>query len=373
MNLPSFKLERFFAQHEFTAEHLLCVSDCESLSISELLRFEPGANERFMNLGLGYTESPGCPKLRTAIAGLYEEVSPENILVFSGAEEAIYLYMKGFLGPGDHAIVHAPCYQSLSTLAQQNAGKIDHWHADPDNGWQLDLDDLERLIRPETRLIVVNTPHNPTGWLMSADDWRQLHQIAAARNIMVFCDEVYRESEYDVENRLTAGCDMGPHSLSLGVMSKTYGLAGLRIGWIASLNPDVIERLALLKDYTTLCNSAPSEFLAELALRHRQRLVDRNLGLIKENLILLEDFFSHFHQTFEWDRPRAGCIAFPKLLNQDSAEFCDRVLHETGVLLAPASMFDVNSNHFRIGFGRADMKCGLEKLTQHIKKASSGR
>ncbi len=367
MNLPDFQLERFFARHEFTAKYLLCSSDCESISIADLLAMEDGAADRFHKLGLGYTESLGAPSLRAAISDIYQHAGADDVLVFGGAQEAIFLFSYGCLCQDDHVIVHSPCYQSLFEVANRVAGKVDLWRADPKRDWKLDLKQLECLIRPDTRAIIINTPHNPTGYLMSHADWMSLHSFAADRGIIVFCDEVYRECEYESQNRLPAGCDMAESAVSLGVMSKTYGLAGLRIGWVATRNQEVLSRLKSMKDYTTICNSAPSEFLAELGLRHRQQLVDRNLQIIEKNLGLLDHFFDEFNDLFRWKRPLAGSIAFPELIQQDVASFCESVLEGCGVLLAPAAMFDVPGNHFRLGFGRADLQLGLEALADFLR------
>jgi len=249
VKLPEFKLERFFAEHEFSAKYLMCSSDCESMSIAELLNLEPGSEEKFLNHQLCYTESPGSPTLRAEIANLYDHITADDVVVFAGAQEGILLFLQGMLNQEDHAIVNWPCYQSLFEVTDASCGQVDRWTLDSGNAWRLDLDKLESMIRPNTKAIVINTPHNPTGYLMSRGDWASLHLLAAERGIFVFCDEVYRESEYEEADRLAAGCDMGSHGISLGVMSKTYGLAGLRIGWIASQNRDVIDTLRGMKDY----------------------------------------------------------------------------------------------------------------------------
>jgi aspartate/methionine/tyrosine aminotransferase len=211
MNLQSFKLERYFARYEFNAEFLLCSSDCEAMTIAELLDLEPGAAGKFQQTWLGYTESQGHPALRKEIAGIYESIQPEEILVHTGAEEAIFLFMLAALHENDHVIVHAPHYQSLSEIARGMGCIVSLWQAREENGWALDLDELRRLLRLSTKAIIINTPHNPTGHLMSKSDFEALHQIAAEHNLLVFCDEVYRESEYDPGQRLSAGCDMGEH------------------------------------------------------------------------------------------------------------------------------------------------------------------
>jgi aspartate/methionine/tyrosine aminotransferase len=183
----------------------------------------------------------------------------------------------------------------------------------------------------------------------------------------LFCDEVYRESEFDVTDRLPAACDMSDNAISLGVTSKTYGLAGLRIGWIATRNKDVYRSMALLKDYTTICNSAPSEFLAEVALRNRQKLIDRNLSIIKHNLTIVDELFTRYSSLFSWIRPRAGSMGFPKLLKGDVEDFCDDLVRKVGVLLLPGTMYDDSGNHFRLGLGRKNLPQAVLKLEEYLK------
>lgn len=366
MKINPFKLERYFARYEFNTEFLLCSSDCESMSIQELLDLEDGAAKNFQELWLGYTESQGSPTLRQEISTIYDSISPEQILVHSGAEEAVFTFMQAALEPGDHLIVHWPCYQSLFEIAASIGCQISRWESRAENNWKLDPAELEDLIQPNTKVIVLNNPHNPTGYLMSMETFQETWQLAQSRDILLFSDEVYRESEYDPSDRLPAACDLGPNGISLGVMSKSYGLAGLRIGWIATQNRDLYQKIARLKDYTTICNSAPSEFLAELALRHRQMLVTRNLGIISHNLALLDDFFYRHKSRFQWYAPDAGPIAFPRLLGANIDDFCDQLVKVAGVLLLPGSMYDHPQNHFRIGFGRKNLPQALERLEDYL-------
>jgi len=366
MQLSPFKLERFFAKYEFNTEYLLCSSDCESISIADLLTFEDGAADKFQNVWLGYTESLGSPTLRKEIAGMYSTTQPEDILVFTGANEAIYLFMMAALKKNDHVIVHTPHYQALSEVAKSIGCEICPWQARENNGWALDLDELKSLIQLNTKAIIVNLPHNPTGYLMSRADFDSLNRLAQEKNILLFSDEVYRESEYDIKDRLPAAVDYGPHAVSLGVTSKTYGLAGLRIGWLATKNRDLYNKIASLKNYTTLCNSAPSEFLAELAIRNRTKLVERNLQIIKNNLIIIDDFFTRHASLFTWSRPKAGSMGFPKLLQGNVETFCDDLVKKAGVLLLPASMYDDASNHFRLGLGRKNLPQAVERLEDYL-------
>jgi aspartate/methionine/tyrosine aminotransferase len=295
-------------------------------------------------------------------------MEPEDILVHTGAQEAIFLFMHAMLKENDHIFVHTPSYQSLSEVARGIGCQVSPWMAREENGWALDLDELRHLMRPSTKAIVVNTPHNPTGYLMSRADYDQLHKFAQERNVLLFSDEVYRESEYDPATRLPAGCDYGEHAISLGVTSKTYGLAGLRIGWVATKNRKILEAMAGLKDYTTICNSAPSEFLAEVGMRNREKLAERNLGIIKSNLAVIDDLFSRHADLFSWVRPQAGSMGFPRLLKGDVEEFCDDLVHEAGVLLLPGSMYDDSRNHFRLGLGRKNLPQAVDKLEEMLLK-----
>ena len=366
MLLPPFKLERYFARYEFNTEFLLCSSDCEAMSIADLLALEEDAAEKFQNIWLGYTESQGSPSLRGEIAKLYSTVQPEDVLVFSGANEAIYLFMLAALKKNDHVIVHTPHYQSLSEVARSIGCETCAWQAREKDGWALDLDELKSQVQLNTKAIIVNTPHNPTGYLMSRADFDALNRFAQENNLLLFSDEVYRESEYDPTERLPAAVDYGPHAISLGVTSKTYGLAGLRIGWVATKNRDLYNKMASLKDYTTICNSAPSEFLAEVALRNRQSLIDRNLGIIKHNLSVVDELFARHPSLFTWTRPKAGSMGFPKLLQGNVEAFCDDLVKKAGVLLLPGSVYDDSHNHFRLGLGRRNLPQAVERLEGYL-------
>ena len=368
MNLPPFKLERYLAKYEFSTEFLLCTSDCEAMSIADLLAFEPDAAQNFQLVWLGYTESQGSPTLRREISKLYETIPPENILVHTGAEEAIYLFMFAAFKKGDHVIVHSPGYQSLAEMARAVGCDVSPWRAREENDWALDLDELRHLRRTNTKAIIINTPHNPTGYLMSRADYIAVHKFAQEKNLLLFSDEVYRESEYHPTTRLPAACDLGEHAVSLGVTSKTYGLAGLRIGWIATKNKKIYDAIASLKDYTTICNSAPSEFLAEVAMRNRQKLAQRNLDIIKQNLTVIDDLFTRRADLFSWVRPKAGSIGFPRLLNGDIEDFCDDLVRKAGVLLLPGSIFDYSRNHFRLGLGRKNLPQAVERLEDYVSK-----
>lgn len=373
MKLDRFRLERYFARHEFSAPYLLCASDCESVELRELLAFEPGAHERLLSLRLGYTESLGNPELRQTIASLYDHITAEQVLVHTGAEEAIFNFMNVALKPGDHVVVHAPYYQSLGEVARGVGAEVTEWRGDPKQAWELDLEVLKNVLTGRTKVVVVNFPHNPTGFLPRSGFVRELSALSEKHGFVIFSDEVYRGLELNRSERLPAFTDLNDRAVSLGVMSKTYGLPGLRIGWIATRNHLLFRELAAFKDYTTICNGAPSEFLAALALRNAEAIVERNLEIIRRNLDLLDSFFESHSEWFAWNRPRAGSIAFPMLLNQPVDAFCADLVGKTGVLLLPGTLYGSGYNAFRIGFGRKNLPDCLDRLEAYIRNSGKSR
>lgn len=370
MKLQEFKLERFFSRHEFSSPYLLCSSDCESYTVEEIVNMHGNAGlTSLLQMSLGYTEGPGSPELRKQISCLYERPKERDILVTSGAEEAIFLFMNAVLEPGDHVIVQYPCYQSLYELGRSIGCQMSKWVMQESNAWALDLDDLRKSLQKNTRAVIVNLPHNPTGYLMPRDQWLALVMMLQERDILLFSDEVYRWLEYDEADRLPAACDVYDNAVSLGVMSKSFGLAGLRIGWIATLNQGIYQQLAAFKDYTSICNSAPSEFLSTIALQHRKLIVDRNRQIIAENLQIADDFFLRHPDHFTWVKPRAGPVAFPRMTEAREADsFCSHLLAVQGLLLLPGSCYDY-PQHFRMGLGRKNLPACIEKLEHYVRES----
>jgi aspartate/methionine/tyrosine aminotransferase len=224
----------------------------------------------------------------------------------------------------------------------------------------------ERLIasiRADTRLVVVNAPHNPTGMLPTHEQWTRLTGELAERGIHLLSDEVYRFLEFDPNDRLTAGADALERGISLGVMSKSFAMAGLRIGWLATRDRELLARCAAFKDYTTICSSAPAEILALIGLRARDTVLARSRTIIDANLGLLDEFFARRSDRFRWVRPRGGSIGFPRLLDDESIDdVAARLVEAEGVLLLPGSQFGHRGNNFRIGFGRGDLPEALARL-----------
>ncbi len=368
MKIPPFELERYFARYEFSARYLLSSSDCDGISQSELVANAiPETRELWDQLTLGYTESLGHPKLRQEIAHLYHGIRPEDCLVVV-PEEGILIAMNCILQPGDHIICTFPGYQSLYQIAESLGCEITCWEPEEENGWYFNPDFLEMNIRPNTRLVVVNFPHNPTGHLPSRADYNRIITIARQRDLYLFSDEMYRFLEYDPRDRLPSACEEYEKAISLFGMSKTFGLAGLRLGWLITRDTELFQRLAEFKDYTTICSSAPSEILAIMGLQARQTLIGRHLVRIQRNLGLLDEFFNEFKEDFEWIKPRAGTIGFPRIrLEISSAGFCRRVVQDANIMLLPSTVYGYGDRHFRLGFGRENFPEGLEKLQGYLR------
>jgi len=367
MKIEDFKLERFFSVHEFSAEHMICGSDCESMTVDGLISLDPSYEMNLKDLWLGYTESKGHPELREEISNLYEDIGPEDILVFSGAEEGIFVFMNSVLSRGDHVITQFPAYQSLYGIARSIGASMTKWEMKEGTSWDLDLDDLERSIREKTKLIVVNSPHNPTGHILPKEAQRALSDIADDRGILVFSDEVYRFLDNMGDSWMSSMADSSENCFSLGVMSKSYGLAGLRIGWIASKNAEAMERMARFKDYTSICNSAPSELFSIMALRNAKKILDRNRAIIKDNLSLFEGLIKKHDDILDWARPDGGSTGFPRLRGNSSSEaFAKNLLESKGVLVLPSKYMDYDDLHFRVGLGRMNFSKGLELLDLYM-------
>jgi aspartate/methionine/tyrosine aminotransferase len=367
MRIPEFALERFFARWEFAVRHLLCASDVEGWPMSELLALaDDETAAMWADLRLGYTESTGHPLLRAEIAALYETVAADDVLVFAGAEEAIFCLSNVLLGPGDHGVVVWPGYQSLYEVGRSAGAEVDLHELHEADDWALDVDRLLASLRTTTRLVVVNAPHNPTGMLPSAEEWSRLSRELADRRIHLLADEVYRFLEVNELDRLPAGADTADRGISLGVMSKSFAMAGLRIGWLATRDRELLARCAAFKDYTTICSSAPSEILALIGLRARDRVLERSRRIVAANLPRLDRLFAEHADRLAWVRPRGGSIGFPRLLGDEPIDaFAARLVEHEGVLLLPGSAFGHEGNHFRIGFGRTDLPeavAGLERF-----------
>lgn len=365
-----FKLEEYLARYEFSAKYLLCCSDAASFAMSEIIGMASSQQmDLWQNLRLGYTEAPGLPTLRETIAqGLYPGLEPDNILTFAGAEEGIFCALNAIVDSSDHVIVLTPCYQSLLEIPKSRGAEVTEIELREENDWCIDLDAITRAIKPNTKCIVINFPHNPTGQVIEEDELKVLVEICASNDIWLFSDEVYRLLGKPEQPWASPAACLYEKALSVSVMSKAFGMAGLRIGWIACQDKAMLKKIEQMKHYTSICNSAPSEILTLIALRNKDVILERNNKIVADNLGLLDQFFIEYSHLFEWVRPQGGCVGFVKYKGPGSIEsFCDRLVNKQNVLLMPASIYDYASNHFRIGFGRKNMPECLEQLKEFLR------
>jgi aspartate/methionine/tyrosine aminotransferase len=364
----NFQLEVFFSTWEFKAKYHMTASDVESMSIKQILSMATNQQRAdFESLSLSYTETWGAADLRQAIADTYDSLAYTNILCFAGAEEGIYTAMRVLLKKEDHAIVVVPNYQAAETLPLEICEVTGvALHADDD--WQIDIDEVEKSIQSNTKLISINAPNNPTGATIRPERLEALIALCRKHDIYLFSDEVYHLLELDKSKRMPQIADVYEKGLSLNVMSKAYGLPGLRIGWIATQDKNLLLELERYKHYLSICNSAPSERLAVIALNNRDTILKKNRNLVCNNLKELEEFFNDYKHLFDWSTPDGGCIAYPRYIGRGGVEsFCQSLVEEYGVLLLPASIYhselmDAPTDRFRIGFGRKNIKEGLSQF-----------
>ncbi|MDX1436280.1 MAG: aminotransferase class I/II-fold pyridoxal phosphate-dependent enzyme [Anaerolineales bacterium] len=367
MNIEPFALERYFAKHEFTTRYLLSSSDCESMPVQTLIGAADDESRRLWeDLRLGYTESPGHPLLRSEISNQYDGLTEfENVVLVP--EEGIFLLMHALLEPGDHVVCSFPGYQSLYEVARSIGCELSFWEPLEDDGWRFDPAELAGLIRANTRLMVVNFPHNPTGYLASTEDFEAIVDIAGRSGAYLLSDEMYRGLEFAGQDRLPPSCTVYERAVSLSGLSKAYGLPGLRIGWLAMNDRNLLAKIMSLKDYTTICNSAPGEILAIMALRQQEAILKTQQARLERNLAHLSDFVTSYDRILKLNQPGGGSICFPRLIGAESAaEFCEKLIHEAGILLLPSEQFHYGDQHVRIGFGRDDFPEVLDQFGEYL-------
>ena len=370
--LPDFRLETHFAKWEFTARHHMTASDAEAMRLDELLAMASDADrEAFERMWLGYTETWGAPDLRAEIAQTYAGRRAEDVLCFAGASEGIFAANTVLLEQTDHAIVVTPNYQSHESmpLAICEATGVP---LDANDGWSLDIDRVRAAIRPNTKLVTINFPHNPTGAILPLERYRALIELCRSHGIWILHDEIFHGLGPVSAQHLPFIADEYERGLSLGVMSKSYGLPGLRVGWIACQDREVLSKMERLKHYISICNSGPSERQARIALKARDRIIARNCAIVEENLPKWDAFFARHEDLFEWARPDGSCMGYPRYLGADGVDgFARDLVEKAGVLVLPSTIYsselgETPTDRFRIGFGRKGLDEGLAAMDAYL-------
>lgn len=369
MKIKEFKLERLFARYSSKAKHRLSQSACEYCTMQEVLDMaDEECKTMWDSLVLGYTDQTGFAPLREAVAKRFSTIRPSDILELA-PEEGIFIFMNTLLDPGDEVIVMQPCLPSLYEIPRALGCKIIKWPLQETNwGWNLDFNFLAENISPNTKLLVLNIPNNPTGFIPVKTEMDRILNIADRMGTWVFCEETYRGMEHDPAAALPSLSDMYPRATVIGGLNK-FGLPGTRIGWLVTKNKNILENCAAYKDYTTLCNNAPGEILATIAMRNATDLLQRNHKIVLDNLGLAEKFFKKHKNILHWIQPNGGSTAFPQLMKPfDVTEMCEKAMNEKELLIIGERAFGVITNNFRIGLGRHDFKEALDVFSEVIEE-----
>ena len=408
MQIAPFKLEQYFAKHEFTAKYMLSSSDCDGFPMEYVLgQASPQEMELWNTLTLGYTEGLGSMFLREAICKFYKKTQPENVMVASPGELS-FILMNVLMDKGSHVVVISPAYQSLYQVLESLDCEVSYWKpkqvtgaasavagasavasdaagasADASAvaeesaaGWNYDVEDLRKLVREDTRLIVINFPHNPTGAFITPAQQEQIVEIARSCGAYIYSDEMYRELIVgEGVETLPSVSDIYEKGISLWGTAKSFGLAGLRTGWFVSQDRELLSKIHAFKDYLSICSSAPSEVLTAIALNHPEKFIEPNIQKIKANIAFFKEAFVAGKLPFvkSFVEPVAGSVAFVEIdpakaeyllgwQPQTALEFSDAVVAKFGIMTVPAPMFEYPGNYLRIGFGRENFQQVLQML-----------
>ena len=367
MNVEPFAMERFQSLWENVVDYNLSESGVHPLNLDELIEGKELTD--LLKIPIGYNQTNGTVELRAAIARLYSGAAIENVLVTTGSSEANFLTTWFLMEPGDNLALMLPNYMQIWGLGNAFGARINPFHLIPKQGrWQIDWDELEKSVTPETKLIAICNPNNPTGAQLNLEEIQKICDMARNVNAWILSDEVYRGAERVGELTPTFW-DQYDKVITIGGLSKAYGLPGLRIGWVVA-PPDLVEKLWSYHDYTTICPNPISDYLARIALGSpvRENILERTRTIIRNNFEILNDWLKRHNDIIECIPPVAGAIALVKP-NWDvkSIDLVTRLREEKSVLVVPGEHFFME-NYLRIGFGcqSEDLQCALDRVGELI-------
>ena len=373
MKIAPFGVEMWMNEYETRCELNLAETCVQSLTIAELLTLagrNQGDLSELLPLKMTYGAIEGSDRLRDAIAALYDRQTRDNIVVTHGTIGANMLTHKALVERGDKVIAVVPTYQQHYSIPESIGADVQHLWLREEKGFLPDLDELRDLAGPDTKLIAINNPNNPTGALMDRELLERIVEIARECDAWILCDEVYRGTDQNGSGMTASIADLYEKGVSTAGMSKAYALAGLRLGWVAAPR-EAIEAVMIHRDYDTISVSMIDDHFAALALESRERVLARSQAITRENLATLSDWVDR-EPRISWVKPRSGTTALLKYdLPTPSRELCISLLEETGVMFTPGSVLEMEG-YLRIGYANAPaiLKEGLARVSDFLARQS---
>ncbi|MGH9941262.1 MAG: aminotransferase class I/II-fold pyridoxal phosphate-dependent enzyme [Pyrinomonadaceae bacterium] len=372
MTIPAYLLDEWLNRYHFAdapPEFDFASSTGPHWTAHEILGLlNADEREQFLETKLIYSDASGGEKLRASI-GEMQDVGSEQVQVLTGASEALLILFLIATEPGANVILPSPQFPSTAAIPGMLGLETRFYHLRRESGFRADPDEIKKLADDKTKLLVVNSPHNPTGATLSDDEMRLLHDFASERGIQFVSDEVYHPIYHGRETNSAARL---PQAIVLGSFSKSLSVSGLRVGWIVERDKARLRQYADARGYFTISNTSLGEWLALAALRRRETILARAQKVAANNLKLLDRFFAEHADHLGWVRPSGGMTAFPWLRDgSDAREFCSSMA-ERGVLLLPGDCFGM-PEHFRLGFGVAEegFVTGLERIADFLQARRS--
>ena len=346
MLVDDFKLENWINEREKFARYDLSNTCVEALTINELERLCDCSID-LKNIKLNYGQLFGSDGLKSAICNLYENQNPENVTVTLGGIGANNLVLQTLINKGDKVVCVLPCYQQAYSLPKFFGANVEFFFLNQ-NDWSIDKERFANMVGTDTKVICLTNPNNPTGKVLSDEDFKFIIQVARNSDAYIFADEVYRGLNHNGEAYSKSFVDIYEKSVVTGSMSKAYSLAGIRLGWVVA-SQEVIKDINLNREYNTISISALDDFVATVALNNHEKLIQRNLKIIKQGKQIVNDFINS-EEKFFWIEPNSatvGCINYE--FDLKSKEFCNKLFEDTKLLVIPAFVFE-QENYFRIGY-----------------------
>ena len=370
MKIKPFAVEEWMNAWEVGAKYNIAETCVDSISMNDLFELTGEDKTEFLNRlcarRLSYGDIEGLPEFRKGVCGLYKTLNIENIVPTHGASGANHHVFYSLISPGDRVVSIMPTYQQLYSIPESYGADVQILRLSKENNYLPDLEKLRRLVTPKTKMICINNPNNPTGALMSEQMLREIVEIARSADAWILCDEVYRHLSQE-DGWCPSIVDLYEKGISVSSMSKVFSLAGLRLGWIATHDMSVVKSCLSHRDYNLVSCGVFDEMLAAVALKHRDKLLERSRKIVRENLQILDDWVgSEPHVSYV--KPKAGTTALVYYdLDISSYEFCEEMYKKTGAFVTPGDCFEV-PHSMRIGYayGKQDLIDGLKAISEYI-------